>query len=149
MSVPCGHPIGSTVMMPSWAIAFNPSMASGCFVSKVTVLTAAILASASPRNPNVVSDGNSSTDLILLVACFAKQSCASSRSIPHPLSTTRMSCFPPSSIKREMCVAPASIAFSSNSFTAFAGRSTTWPAAIFCASCADNCLIRAIKSQSL
>ena len=57
-------------------------------------------------------------------------SSASSRSMPEPLSATRTIACPPCSTSIRMRVAPASSAFSTNSFTTDAGRSTTSPAAI-------------------
>ena len=67
---------------------------------------------------------------ILLVACRAKHSSASARSMPDPLSVTRMAKMPPFSISTVMAVAPASIAFSTSSLITEAGRSTTSPAAM-------------------
>ena len=55
---------------------------------------------------------------------------ASSDCMPHPLSETRINDFPPFSTSTTMRVLFASSAFSSNSFTTEAGRSTTSPAAI-------------------
>ncbi len=55
----------------------------------------------------------------------------SSRSIPAPLSATRMRRMPPPARSTSICVAPESSAFSSSSFSAAAGRSTTSPAAIW------------------
>jgi DNA mismatch repair ATPase MutS len=54
----------------------------------------------------------------------------SSRSIPQPLSVIRMNEIPPSLISTTTAVAPASMAFSTSSFTTEAGRSITSPAAI-------------------
>ena len=50
--------------------------------------------------------------------------------VPMPSSTTEMKVRPPSFRETAMRWAPASIAFSTSSFTALAGRSTTSPAAI-------------------
>jgi hypothetical protein len=47
-----------------------------------------------------------------------------------PLSVMRISVVPPSLISTVIAVAPASIAFSTSSFTTELGRSTTSPAAI-------------------
>ena len=66
---------------------------------------------------------------ILLVACFEKASSMSSGCIPAPLSATlkeRQSLLTSISI----LVAPASIEFSTSSFTTEAGLSITSPAAI-------------------
>src|ERR1700680_5026901 len=53
--------------------------------------------------------------------------------MPVPSSLTRISLRPPSSSEISMTVAPASIAFSTSSFTTDEGRSTTSPAAIWSA----------------
>ena len=53
------------------------------------------------------------------------------RSHAQPLSAIRTRSLPPRSTVTSTRVAPASIAFSSSSFTTLAGRSTTSPAAIW------------------
>ena len=53
----------------------NPATSSDCFVITVVLETAQILASASPRNPNVLIANKSSASWILLVACACTQSC--------------------------------------------------------------------------
>src|SRR5437868_100743 len=53
--------------------------------------------------------------------------------MPDPSSLTRISLRPPSSRVMSIVVAPASIAFSTSSFTTEDGRSTTSPAAIWSA----------------
>ena len=68
---------------------------------------------------------------ILLVAWRASASNNSSRAMPQPLSVMRMRLMPPCSRSTRISVAPASRLFSSNSFNAAAGRSTTSPAAIW------------------
>ena len=92
--------------------------------------TAAILDKASPRNPSEAMFSRSSTFSILLVAWRRKASGTCSASIPEPLSVIRISFFPPSVISTVIAVAPASMAFSTSSFTTEEGRSTTSPAAI-------------------
>ncbi len=72
----------------------------------------------------------SSTSRILLVAWASMASSASSRPMPLPLSRTAIRLRPPTAIETSIWVAPASTAFSTNSFTTDAGRSTTSPAAI-------------------
>ena len=52
------------------------------------------------------------------------------RVMPEPSSDTRMSRRPPPSVTTSIRLAPASSAFSTNSFTTLAGRSTTSPAAM-------------------
>ncbi|MNL24771.1 hypothetical protein D3C87_1462200 [compost metagenome] len=51
--------------------------------------------------------------------------------MPDPLSVTRTRLLPPPAVAISIRVAPASIAFSINSFVALAGRSMTSPAAIW------------------
>src|SRR5438132_9827475 len=93
--------------------------------------TAPMEASASPRKPSVAARSRSSSVEILLVANRATASGRSSRSMPAPSSTTRRRRTPPSARSTAMDWAPASRLFSSNSFSAAAGRSTTSPAAIW------------------
>ena len=68
---------------------------------------------------------------ILDVAWRATASARSSRPMPAPLSATRIRLMPPPARSTSICVAPASRLFSSSSFSAAAGRSTTSPAAIW------------------
>src|SRR6185312_9580705 len=72
------------------------------------------------------------------VACRSNASSASSRPIPCPLSTIRISFRPPPSTSSRIRVAPASSEFSSSSFTTDAGRSTTSPAAIWFATWSER-----------
>jgi len=95
-----------------------------------TLETAAMLESASPRNPKECTHIRSSALRILLVECRKKASGTSSFGIPHPLSVMRIREMPPSLISTVMADAPASMAFSTSSFTTELGRSTTSPAAI-------------------
>ena len=89
-----------------------------------------MLERASPRNPSEDTLNKSSTDLILLVACLRNAFGMSSLGIPHPLSVILIKDIPPSFISMVMAVEPASIEFSTSSFTTDEGRSTTSPAAI-------------------
>ncbi len=75
----------------------------------------------------------SSARAILLVAWRSMASRASSAVMPSPSSSTRISFLPPNSIATVTRRAPASMAFSTSSFTTEAGRSTTSPAAIWLA----------------
>src|ERR1700678_2099219 len=70
--------------------------------------------------------------------------------MPQPSSITRISLLPPDSVSMRMERAPASKAFSSNSFTTEAGRSTTSPAAILLATDSGSMRIRLmdVLSQS-
>ena len=99
--------------------------------------TAAIDGSASPRNPSVARCSRSSRSTILLVAWEVNARARSSGAMPSPSSVTRIIFKPASRTSTEICEAPASIALSSSSFTADAGRSTTSPAAILSARSGD------------
>ena len=89
-----------------------------------------MLGSASPRNPSVLISVKSSAWRILLVACGKNAVFKSSFSMPQPLSTTLISSRPAFTTVISTLVAPASMAFSTSSFTTEAGRSTTSPADI-------------------
>src|SRR5262245_17695775 len=106
---------------------------SACGVRDVIVTraTAAMLASASPRQPSVATRSRSASAVILLVAWRASASGRSSCAMPLPSSVTRIRFVPPCSSITLIARAPASRLFSSNSFTTEAGRSTTSPAAIW------------------
>ena len=104
--------------------------ALACRVNTESREMAARLANASPRKPKLATRSRSSSVRILLVAWRAKASGKSAAAMPWPLSATRMRLTPPCSSSISMRVAPASRLFSSNSFRAAAGRSTTSPAAI-------------------
>ena len=92
--------------------------------------TAQIAASASPRKPSVAIASRSASLASLEVAWRSSASGSSSAAIPTPSSATRSSAAPPSRRSTRMDRAAASTAFSTSSFTADAGRSTTSPAAI-------------------
>ena len=92
-------------------------------------------AKASPRKPKVRMFSRSSWVAILLVAWRIKATGISSVSMPLPLSATSMHCTPPRWMDMVTWDAPASMAFSSSSFTTEAGRSTTSPAAMSSAVC--------------
>ena len=96
----------------------------------MNVETEAMEGIASPLKPKVWILKRSYSFLILDVAWREKQSFASSRDIPQPSSSIIIS-FTPLSIKViDIFLAPASIAFSTSSFTTEEGLSTTSPAAI-------------------
>ena len=107
-----------------------PVSCSAVFDTNSTFATAAILANASPLNPIDVTLFKSSADLILLVACLSNAISKSSCAIPLPLSLTFIKEIPPFFISTVIDVAPASIEFSTISFTTEAGLSITSPAAI-------------------
>ena len=129
--VPFGNPIllGFSRYPPLIRILVPPWFSS-LHVSNSKWETDAIEASASPRNPSVLMRNRSSSLYILLVACLSTASWASDSLIPHPLSRMEIRSFPPFFTVTCTSVAPASMAFSSNSLTTEAGRSTTSPAAI-------------------
>ena len=99
----------------------------------VSLETAEILARASPLNPRDTMLSRSVMPLILLVACLRKAVSASSKEMPQPSSVTRIYDLPPPRISTIMDPAPASIEFSTSSFTADTGLSITSPAAILSA----------------
>ena len=85
---------------------------------------------ASPLKPRVPIPIRSSAVLSFDVAWLRYAFLTSSFSIPEPLSVTRIKLVPPSLISTVILVAPASIEFSTSSFTIDIGRSITSPAAI-------------------
>jgi len=91
--------------------------------------TAPIDGNASPRKPSV-SMASRSSPASLEVAWRSTASARSTRGMPSPSSLTRISLRPPPSVSTSMRRAPASRAFSTNSLTTLAGRSTTSPAAM-------------------
>src|SRR5206468_2288148 len=128
--VPGASPPSRTMsILPPLTTISVPAMASCSRVVRRKRDTLAMLGSASPRKPNVAIASKSETDRILLVACRSSESSASSRSIPQPSSITRISEIPPRRIRMSIFRAPASMLFSTSSFTTDAGRSTTSPAA--------------------
>jgi len=128
--VPTGSPTSSTsIIFPASATIFVP-FSSAVLVIMVSSDIDAILANASPLNPIEYVCSKSSIFLILLVACLSNDSGISFADIPFPLSTILTNVFPPFFISIIIFVAPASIEFSTNSFTTFAGLSITSPAAI-------------------
>ena len=106
--------------------------------------TLAMDASASPRKPSVWICPRSSAVAILLVAWRINALSIYSASIPEPLSTICSCWMPPRTADSVICVAPASMAFSSSSFATEAGRSTTSPAAISSAVCLSSTRISAM-----
>jgi len=100
--------------------------------------TEAIDGKASPLKPKVLILNKSKEEEILLVAWRLNANKASSRSIPHPSSSTVIFFLPASTIETLICLAPASIEFSTSSFRTLLGLSTTSPAAIILASLVSN-----------
>ena len=99
--------------------------------------TLAMLGKASPRKPivatcSILSSGN------LEVACRSSASAISSGVMPHPSSATSINSVPPKDRRISIRMAPASMAFSTSSFNALAGLSTTSPAAIRFTRCSGN-----------
>ena len=95
----------------------------------VNRLTAPMAGRASPRNPSQRISVRSSP-CSLEVTCLVTASGNSSAVMPRPSSATDINVLPPSRNAITISLALASTAFSSNSLTAAAGRSTTSPAAI-------------------
>ena len=91
--------------------------------------TEPIEGSASPRKPSVPMAKRSPSGS-LEVAWRSTASARSSGVMPAPSSTTRISSRPPAAMVTAMARAPASMAFSTSSLTAAAGRSITSPAAM-------------------
>ena len=114
----------------------NTSAASSPAARDVMVirLTEPMEGSASPRKPIVWmfrrSTRPSAPGASFDVACRSSASSRSSDDMPQPSSSIVIRFRPPSSMAMLIRVAPASSAFSTNSFTAAAGRSTTSPAAM-------------------
>ena len=125
--VPASHELGLiSIVLQSRC---HPFASIPLYVSISISDTDAIDGNASPRNPiklifNKSSVGN------LDVACRITAVARSSRPIPDPLSITLINVRPPSTTSITIWSAPASSAFSTNSLTTLAGRSTTSPAAI-------------------
>ena len=110
-----------------------------------TCATAAIDASASPLNPMVCRANKSSALRIFDVAWRSNARRASVSDMPVPLSITCIDVRPASTTSTLMAVAPASTAFSTNSFITEAGRCITSPAAIwFATESGSNCMMSLI-----
>ena len=135
MLVPPGAPTGTFSMISPPVMTIRVPGASSSFwgrVMRVTRETAAMLASASPRKPSVLTVSRSVMPAILLVAWGVKASSAFSGDMPVPSSVIRSDVISVFDIRISIRIvwAPASIAFSTSSLTTEAGRSTTSPAAI-------------------
>src|SRR6266566_2627666 len=142
--VPTGLPAGpAPICAPPSTSTRYPSPLSRGRLTASTRATAAMLASASPRNPRVRIVRRSSSERILLVACRKNASGRSTGAIPSPSSTTSIKPWPAASILTWIRDAPASTAFSTSSFTTAAGRSTTSPAAIPSATAVGRMVMRA------
>ena len=124
----CAAGRGSPLAPPSMSRLQAVSAPAGREVSTKR-LTEAIEGSASPRKPRVRMSLRSSSGS-LEVQWRSTASAISSRVMPTPSSTTERKLRPPSFRTTAMRWAPASIAFSTSSLTALAGRSTTSPAAM-------------------
>ena len=111
--------------------------------------TLAMLGTASPRNPSVRIAAKSAAVRSLLVAWRSSESNASSRDIPQPSSLTRINAEPPRSMSTRISRAPASMLFSTSSFTTDAGRSTTSPAATWLARISGSTRIFGIGGMRL
>lgn len=110
-----------------------PVLASAVLVISSVLETAAMLARASPLKPRVCMLSRSSASVILLVAWRLNAVVTSSALMPQPVSLTLIYVLPPFFISTTTASAPASIEFSTSSFTTDNGLSTTSPAAILSA----------------
>ena len=148
MVVPSGQPASScSTTRPPSRVRAQPRGASAVLVSRSMRLTAEMAAKASPRKPRVPMASRSYSVEILEVAWRRKAVAASRAGMPQPLSVTRMRVMPPCSISTVTAPAPASMAFSTSSFTTEAGRSTTSPAAMRSATWGESCLISGMVSS--
>ena len=130
--LPLGHDTTScSSTFEALMTSLVPTSSSSVRVCSVTCATAAMEASASPRNPIVCRLKRSLAWRILEVAWRSKDRRASVSDMPRPLSMTCMEAFPASVTSTFMFVAPASMAFSTSSFMTDAGRCITSPAAIW------------------
>ena len=132
--VPARGAAGRTVVAPPPST--RTSMPSSLPLKHVCMRkrdTEAIEGNASPRKPCDAMQCKSSDVSILLVAWRCSANSASAADMPQPLSSISMRFLPAPAIRTIILLAPASILFSINSFTADAGRSTTSPAAIWLA----------------
>ena len=101
-------------------------------------LTAAIEGRASPRKPMVVIRISASSASFEVACRSTRQRQLVASPMPQPSSSTRISPRPPASTATAIRDAPASIAFSTSSFTTDAGRSTTSPAAMRLTRCSGR-----------
>src|ERR1035437_6937404 len=120
----------SSATNPYSTVIIAPSVAPGSALRASTRETAAMLASASPRNPSDSMRPSSAMLESFEVAWRMKASGRSTGGIPAPSSNTRMRSMPAPWTSIVMCSAPASRLFSTRSLTTDAGRSTTSPAAM-------------------
>ena len=102
------NPLSTVIEKPS-----NPLT----LLERVILLTAAIDANASPRNPLVTIVLKSSEEEILLVACLFIANFSSFLGIPWPSSITEILENPPFTISILIFPQPESIEFSTNSLT--------------------------------
>ena len=102
-----------------------------------TLATLAIDGRASPRNPRVATWSMASSGSFE-VACRSSASAISAGAMPQPSSATSIRPMPPAARATAIRVAPASMAFSTSSFNALAGLSTTSPAAMRLTTCSGR-----------
>ena len=139
--VPLGQPVSYSSTPVSSQERRLPKSSSRRFEMISRRETDEIAARASPRKPRVRTPSRSLPVRILLVAWRRMVLGRSSRIMPEPSSETEMKSIPPPLISTEMFFAPASTEFSTISFIADAGRSTTSPAAIILAVCVSSTLM--------
>ena len=145
MVVPTGWAAAVGLLsLPSSALTWVACALPSWRLVRVRRLTEAMLAKPSPRKPMLATCSKSFKVLILLVAWRWSASSMSSGWMPLPLSLTRIRRMPPPASSTSIAVAPASILFSTISFRALAGRSTTSPAAIWLTRWSGRAAIRDI-----
>ena len=127
---------GSPTLPPSTRSCQAPDAPGGREIRQSRA-AAPIEGSASPRKPRVAMR-TSVSSLSLEVQCRCTASSKPSGVMPLPSSVTTMRAMPPASRRTAMRRAPASIAFSTSSLTAAAGRSITSPAAMRLTTCSES-----------
>ena len=127
--VPCGKAAGPSPVNTPWStVRVQPSAPTG-LLSSVIFDTLAIDGNASPRKPSVDTISISSSGS-LDVAWRSSARAMSDGDMPQPSSVTSTRSMPPALRRTAIFCAPESMEFSTSSFNALAGLSTTSPAAI-------------------
>jgi len=121
--------------------ATRAAESAAVIVVTVTCATWLMDASASPRNPKVPMLVRSSYFRSLEVVKRSHKIGMSAARMPWPSSSIRSIFRPPPFTVMAMCWLPASRQFSINSLSAFAGRTTTSPAAMRLMTDSSSCTI--------
>jgi hypothetical protein len=138
--VPGGKAVGPSPESTPWSIIRCQPPAVPTRLSSVIFETLAIEGKASPRKPKVATISISSSGSFD-VACRSSANSMSAGFMPQPSSVTSIKSIPPDAKRTDMVLAPESMAFSTSSFNALAGLSTTSPAAIRLTKLAGSLLI--------